>query len=116
MIIVSPKMVNMFGRILNAGKTIRAIAFFPFIFLRYEKDLNDEVLINHEKIHIRQQMEMLVIPFHIWYLIALYRKGYWNISFEGEAYDKETDLKYLKNRKWFSFRKYIKNEKGKNSK
>jgi hypothetical protein len=110
MIIVSPRIVNFLGRILNAGKTIRAIAFFPFIFLRYKKDRYNKELINHEKIHIRQQIEMLVIFFHIWYLIGLYKKGYWGISFEKEAYIHEDDLDYLKKRKFWAFLKYIKND------
>ena len=49
----------------------------------------------HEKIHIAQQKEMLVIPFYLWYfiewLVRLFKKGnaYQNISFEREAYVNE---------------------------
>lgn len=51
----------LFNKILRgyAGITI-----FPFIFV---KRLNNVKLINHEKIHIRQQLELLVIPFFIIY-------------------------------------------------
>ena len=52
---------------------------------------------------------MLIIPFYICYLIAIYRKSYFNISFEKEAYANENDPNYLKNRKPFAFLKYIKN-------
>ena len=39
---------------------IRAITLFPFIII---KDEGDEKLINHESIHIKQQLELLVIGF-----------------------------------------------------
>ncbi len=105
MIITSDKAIRFFEFILRMN--IRAIAFYPFIFLR--SDANpDDVLINHEKIHLRQQLEMLVIPFYVWYLIEYYTKGYWNVSFEKEAYANEKNLNYLNNRKLFSFVKYIK--------
>jgi len=51
-------------------------------------------------------MELLVLPFYIWYLIALNRKGYWNISHEREAYENERNLDYLKTRRPYSFLKY----------
>ncbi len=86
---------------------IRALAFFPFIIVP-STTIIDDVLINHERIHLRQQLEMLVIPFYIWYLIALYRKGYNNISFEKEAYANEINLNYLKRRRIFAFIKYLK--------
>lgn len=104
MIITSDKTIRFFEFILRMN--IRAIAFYPFIFLRSDARPND-VLINHEKIHLRQQLEMLVIPFYIWYLIEYYTKGYWNVSFEKEAYANENNLNYLNNRKLFSFVKYI---------
>jgi hypothetical protein len=39
-----------------------AMALFPFILLNRRKKITD-VLINHERIHLMQQLEMLVIPF-----------------------------------------------------
>jgi len=95
---------------------INGIALFPFIFIRKPEDKENNVLINHEKIHLRQQLEMLIIFFYIVYLIEY---GYWlfklkngylayrRISFEREAYDNESDLGYLKIKKLWSFRKYI---------
>ncbi|MFC4738919.1 hypothetical protein ACFO3U_02830 [Flavobacterium ponti] len=74
------------------------------------------VLINHEKIHIRQQIEMLVIPFFLWYGIEYvirfiqYRNSklaYLNISFEREAYQNEKNLHYLKQRSFWSFLRYF---------
>jgi hypothetical protein len=96
-------------------KGFRGFTLYPFVFLTDKKDKHPEVL-NHERIHIRQQLELLVIPFFIWYgiefLIRLVqyrnrREAYYNISFEREAYVKEKDLNYLKKRSFLSFLKYV---------
>lgn len=86
------------------------------MFLK-SKDLKEnQVLINHEKIHLRQQLELLVIPFYIVYgiefLIRLilyknWHKAYKNISFEREAYTNEFNLYYLKGRPFWAFLKYL---------
>jgi hypothetical protein len=47
-----------------------------------------------------EQIELLIIPFYIIYLIEAIFKGYKNISFEKEAYRKEQDFDYLKRRKY----------------
>jgi len=101
-------------------KGYRGMAVFPFVLVKCNFDKTNEVFVNHEKIHLRQQLELLVIPFFVWYfleyLIRLiqYKNGtlaYRNISFEREAYTKETDLNYLKNRSFFRFLDYIKSNK-----
>ena len=88
---------------------VNAMALFPFILLRDEEMRKDEVLLNHERIHLRQQAELLVLPFYVLYflnyLVNLVRYGkhypaYFNILFEREAYQKEADLGYLGGRKW----------------
>jgi len=95
---------------------ISGITLFPFIFLKKSEYLQNRILINHEKIHIRQQMELLVLPFYIWYLTEYYIKylkyrnpdrAYRNISFEREAYTNEHNSDYLKRRQFWSFLKYI---------
>ena len=108
MILVSNRLINFFSFILGMKKYggIRALAFFPFIIISKETVIDDE-LINHERIHLRQQLEMLVIPFYIWYLIAIYRKGYYEVSFEKEAHSNDYNLRYLKKRKFFSFISYL---------
>lgn len=92
------------------------ITIFPFVILKTKNLKQDLVLINHEKIHLRQQIELLVIPFFIIYvfefLIRLiqYRKwnlAYRNISFEREAYGNEKDLNYLKSRSFLKFKSYF---------
>ncbi|HEB61818.1 MAG TPA: hypothetical protein ENI82_01585 [Bacteroidetes bacterium] len=94
----------------------QAITLFPFILLKDKKLRNNEILINHEKIHIRQQLELLIIPFYLIYLSEFlikylkYKsryKAYRNISFEKEAFENESDKKYLKSRNWFQFIKYL---------
>ncbi|MFJ1365572.1 hypothetical protein ACILD7_02450 [Capnocytophaga canimorsus] len=93
-------------------KGYRAITLYPFIFVRVWADKNNAVLINHERIHLKQQAELLVIFFYLWYLLdflwkyAKYRnwnKAYRNIIFEREAYGNEQNLNYLKIRGnwWF---------------
>lgn len=92
------------------------LTVFPFIIIRDKKKKNLEVLINHEKIHIRQQLELLVIPFFVWYgmefLIRWIQfkdksEAYRNISFEREAYLNEKDPNYLKQRSFYKFLSHI---------
>jgi len=106
MIIISDRAISFFEFILRSPG-IRALAFFPFILIPSSTKV-DKVLINHEKIHLRQQLELLVIPFYAWYLAAYYTKGYYNVCFEKEAYANENDLNYLRKRKMFAFINYIK--------
>ena len=90
-----------------------AITIWPFIFVRKGKKITDTV-INHEGIHGKQQVEMLVIPFFVWYLLEwavklVFGKGnaYHRISFEREAFENEKDFGYLKERKHYAWFKYI---------
>ena len=98
------------------SKKYRGFTFFPFIIIRNGFDKTDKVLINHEKIHIRQQLELLILPFYIWYFTdfliktILYKdsnKAYRNIIFEREAYANEKDLDYLKSRSFWKFLNYL---------
>jgi hypothetical protein len=95
---------------------ISGITLFPFILLKRKEDLQNEILLNHEKIHLRQQAELLVIFFYVWYVLEYYYfyfklkdhfLAYKSISFEREAYAMEDDLNYLETRKLWSFWKYI---------
>nr|WP_254712925.1 hypothetical protein [Polaribacter sp. NJDZ03] len=92
------------------------ITLFPFIFLK-KKDLkDDQVLVNHEKIHLKQQAELLLIFFYIFYSLEWVFKilrhknsylAYKNISFEREAYQNENNFNYIKKRKFWAFIKYL---------
>ena len=98
-------------------KGFRGLTIFPFVFIKDKVDKGNFVILNHEKIHLRQQLELLIIPFFIWYgLEYIFRLfqfknanlAYRNISFEREAYHNESNLNYLKNRKFFKFIDYLK--------
>ena len=43
---------------------IYAITIWPFVFIR---DDGNELTINHESIHIKQQQELFVLPFYLLY-------------------------------------------------
>ena len=95
------------------GSSIIGVTLAPFgIYIR-EDYLKDDRTIRHERIHWKQQMEMLIIPFYLWYLIEwvirLFMKGnaYRNISFEREAYKNDWIPNYLDKRKSYSWIKYL---------
>ncbi len=94
----------------------RGLALFPFVFVKERKDKRNSVFVNHERIHLRQQLELLVFPFLVWYFVEFLLRliqfknrdlAYRNISFEREAYTNEKDHGYLKKRKFWAFLKYI---------
>jgi len=89
----------------------RAITLWPFIVLKEDCLRDDPYLMNHEKIHLEQQKELLVVGFYVFYVLEyLLRRlqygthllAYLNISFEREAFENEDDLDYLKKRKRYS--------------
>jgi hypothetical protein len=93
-------------------KNFLGLTLWPFIILKECSLKADEVFMNHERIHLRQQLELLILPFFLWYLIEYMirliqykdgKKAYRNISFEREAYSNEKDLQYLKKRPFWNF-------------
>ncbi|RAR47549.1 hypothetical protein [Flavobacterium lacus] len=97
-------------------KGFRGLTLYPFVLLKYKSDKENVVLLNHEHIHIRQQIELLVIPFFVWYIMEFFVRliqykdrnlAYRNISFEREAYQNEKNLYYLKQRSFWSFINYL---------
>lgn len=107
MILRSDLLTSIFSWILGMGKYggIRALAFWPFIIMPHSTIVDDDLL-RHERIHLRQQVELLIIPFYIWYMVELWRKGYYGICFEREAYLNDSDPEYLKKRRPYSFFRY----------
>ncbi len=119
------------------NKILTGFAGIMILGILFVKDKNNERLINHEKIHVRQFLECLILApvfywlgteywkwfylamplgFYIWYGIEFlirfiqYRdtkKAYENISFEREAYKHEMNFNYLRDRKFFRFLKYL---------
>lgn len=97
------------------NKNVVGVTILPFIFFNKNYKITDFSL-NHEKIHIKQQVELFGLLFFIVYgLEYLYRYlqyknwdlAYRNISFEREAYLNQENLNYLKTRKLFRFLKYL---------
>ena len=93
---------------------VEGMALFPFILSRRKSP--GKVFLNHECVHLRQQLEMGILLFYVWYLaeyliqLAAGKKhleAYYNISFEREAYKNEGNADYLVHRKFWSFLKYI---------
>lgn len=93
-----------------------ALTIWPFILVKKHIYKKDKILINHEKIHLRQQIELFWAPFFLWYVVEFIIKliiyKNWNlayraISFEREAYTNENNPDYLKIRKFWSFWKYL---------
>ena len=92
------------------------ITLFPFIIVRERQLMENKVLLNHERIHLRQQAELLILPFYIWYVTEYFirllqyknkKQAYRNISFEREAYANEANAGYLKHREFWHFIKYL---------
>jgi len=124
-------------------KDYSAIMLFGHVFIRSTKNDADNVIVNHELIHVEQWKELMFavfvilnVPFigsinikytiltmllafcafYVWYfleyLIRLIIKknhdeAYVSISFEKEAYLNEGKPRYLENRDYFSFIKYL---------
>lgn len=93
-------------------KRFSAINLLGVLFAHPGAEIDDRLL-NHERIHTRQMLEMLVVGFYLWYviewLIRLTMKGnaYRNISFEREAYANDNNFNYLAERKLFAWMKYL---------
>lgn len=94
----------------------KAMNFFGIVFTK-EKLTNTEY--NHEHIHLKQMQEMLWIGFYLQYIIEYLiiwfarffdsqSTKYHDISFEEEAYHNATNQNYIKERKHYSWLKYIK--------
>lgn len=105
MVVIKNKILPMSG--------YKALTLWPFIFVRRELSTVD---MNHELIHGRQQAEMLVVLFLLWYgvewvvRLCQYRdthKAYKNISLEREAYDRQYDDDYLSHRHFWAWTKYL---------
>ncbi|RFZ82738.1 hypothetical protein DYU05_11230 [Mucilaginibacter terrenus] len=95
---------------------VAGMALFPFILVYNKAALEDKVLINHERIHLQQQLELLVLPFYALYLLNYlynyirfrnHHKAYMAISFEREAYHHEREMGYLVNRRWYTWLRFL---------
>lgn len=98
------------------GERMKATTIGPLVIFKNEEASKDEVLVNHERVHIRQQLELLFILQWIlylaFYIIARFQGksqyiAYRSNPFEREAYANQGNLKYLSSRKLFSWLSYI---------
>lgn len=110
----------------------KAMALWPFIFIRSDKKMKAEDL-RHEKIHGRQQAELLIVGFWILYVVNCIvefclcsanqnrgqqtnprykRRNLWHrishaLVLEREAYSKQGDKQYLEKRPWMGWTKFF---------
>ncbi len=106
-----------FVRLLGYGKVPRAVAQWPFIIARNAEEAQREWLLNHERIHLHQQRDLLVVLMFPLYWAELYyarlvhgmsmREAYFWNSAEQEAYRNQHDFEYLKTRRWGAQFKYL---------
>lgn len=127
--IIQNKWINKFIPFPN----FRAVNLFGVLFVRGARPLTN-VTLNHESIHSRQFIELMVLfavatvfirwwlpvfapfAFYVWYIVEWlvhlirFRStyiAYRRISFEREAYTHQEDMSYTNDRYWFNFLKYI---------
>lgn len=96
MIIESKWFTELFG--------VYGAAWFPGIIIVVPGASDN--LIRHEKIHLKQQLELLYFGFILLYLYYAITKGYKDNPFEREAFGNEKDVNYLRDRKLYSWTKY----------
>jgi len=91
------------------------ITLWPFVIMKSQGSSPRDI--RHERIHLRQQLEMGVLPFYLWYgLEYLIRRlqyeshyeAYCNISFEREAYSMDGEMGYLNHRSFWAWTRFLK--------
>jgi len=100
-------------KLLSVFINIKAITLWPFIIFRNE---TDDVMLNHERIHLVQQRELWLVGFYILYVyywlknMVIFRlnpfEAYTTIPFEYEARFNEKNAVYTATRKPFGWRDY----------
>jgi hypothetical protein len=110
-------MIKGYTKVVNwLPKGFGGLTIFPFIFLKDKSLKEHKVLMNHERIHLAQQLETLVlfglILYYVYYRINKKRNGgnkmaaYSEVKFEKEAYANQDNMNYLKERKLYAWLKY----------
>lgn len=94
-----------------------AMALYPFMLFKSKSLKVNALIINHEKIHFKQQQELLILPFYILYLLHYlinrlkygnHDAAYLNICFEQEAYAHDREPDYLHKRKPYGWTRFLK--------
>lgn len=90
-------------------KGFKAMNVCGVLFVRKDAYISEKTT-NHERIHTAQMKELGYVLFYLLYVVEWFfrliwywnfKKAYRNISFEREAYTNESNLEYLKNRKYY---------------
>lgn len=109
--------MNRFVRLITLGWPV-AITIMPFGIYIKPDYLKDEQTIRHEMIHARQQLEMFILPFYLWYLVEWlirlvinFKMAYMSVSFEREAYRNDDNSEYLIGRKRLAWLSYLRQDK-----
>lgn len=122
-IIFSTRLSRFFGRAVSLGDSAMAITLWPFIIVRanLRHDAVLPELIRHETIHIRQQIELLLIGawllYGLEYIYARWikkfdkRQAYYYTALEQEAHRNAMNPDYLEKRKSYAVLRYITDKK-----
>lgn len=119
-LVISEPLVRFIGRTGTGSNEAKGLAFFPFIFVRREEFVLPW-LINHERIHHKQQIEtlfvgvMLLSVFEMLHARIVLRKdkmqSYLYTSAEQEAYINMHNPDYIQARAPWALFKYVKNKR-----
>ena len=110
MIIISDRFIDFWGKMIGSPN----LKGVPILFWIIVRENSKPWVIRHEEIHLRQRLELLIVPYEILYLIEwIIRRvfrGTKNANkktiFEKEAYDNDGYLLYIENRKPYAWFKY----------
>lgn len=112
-VLISETMIIVKNKIIPFG-SYSTINLFGILFTK--SDYLSPITINHERIHTKQMLELLIVGYYLWYIIEYiivrfcHKKqndAYHDISFEEEAHNNDNNLHYLDNRKHFAWWKYV---------
>ncbi|GAB2787996.1 hypothetical protein GCM10027275_35960 [Rhabdobacter roseus] len=93
---------------------VEGMALCPFVLVK--RKYPTPVLLHHEQIHLRQQLETGFLLFYVWYLaeylwrlarLRNHHRAYRSISFEREAFQWQGHTRYLAQRPRWAFLKYL---------
>ena len=107
---------NRVPRLFSCFYPVAGVTLWPFIFVAADVPADRmRTMINHERIHICQANEMLVVFFYllwVWeFLVGVCRYGnaeeaYVHISLEAEAHANEHDMQYCCERRFWGWTRY----------
>lgn len=109
--VTAPRFLKIVSYAMSGTPHGRAMALYPFIFFQDESQKLSWV-INHECIHFKQQIELLLIGTwilwiietmyaHLWLRMSMNEAYRWRSS-EQEAYRNQQNPDYIKTRRWFA--------------